>query len=267
MTIREWIRNREITSAPHFSVSQLQSAFPETSEQLVKNELYRLSSQGVIISVYKGFYVIVPVQYAAKGVIPPLYYIDQLMVCIDKPYYISLLNAAELLGVSHQAPQRFSVMTVLPKTSVSATKNATLLWVYRANIPESFLLTKNSETGIVRYSNPELTAVDLVQYSQYIGGLSRAGTVLSELVELTDFKGKVKDLLQFTTFATMQRLGYILEEVLEEVEQANVIYSELRSIGKKLTYSPLSTQHNEAECGVNKKWKININVEIEIDEV
>lgn len=267
MTIKEWIRNREITSSPHFNVAEVQSAFSQSSEQIIKNELYRLSSQGVITSTYKGFYVIIPVQYAAKGVVPPLYYIDQLMTYIGKPYYISLLNAAELLGVSHQAPQQFYVMTVPPIAKVSNAKNGTLAWVHRSEIPEIFLLTKNSETGTIRYSNAELTAVDLIQYSQYIGGLSRAATLLSELVELTDFRGKIEDIAKFTTIATLQRLGYILEEILFESEQAETVYSELMALGKRITFKPLSSQIKNNSSERNGKWKIDINTDIEIDEL
>lgn len=106
---------------------------------------------------------------------------------MDKPYYISLLNAAELLGSAHQRPQRFSVTTILPKSSVSPTKNNLLVWNYRNKMPSEFLLTRNSETGTIYYSNAELTAVDLVQYEQHIGGLSRAATILEELSELIDF--------------------------------------------------------------------------------
>ena len=267
MTIKDWIRNKEITSSPHFSVVEVQAAFPQTSEQLIKNELYRLSSQGVITSTYKGFYVIIPVQYAAKGIVPPLYYIDQLMTHLSKPYYISLLNAAELLGVSHQAPQQFYVMTIPPKAKVSNNKNGILVWVHRTEIPEKFLLTKNSETGIVRYSNAELTTVDLIQYSQYIGGLSRAATLLSELVEFTDFRGKIEELAKFTTITTLQRLGYILEEVLFESEQAEIVYSELVALGKRITFKPLSSQIENDSRNRNGKWKININTEIEVDDV
>ena len=79
MTIRDWIKEKEIGGSSHFSVEELQLAFPKMGYELIRNELYRLSSQKVVTSVYKGFYVIIPVQYASKGVIPPLYYVDQLM--------------------------------------------------------------------------------------------------------------------------------------------------------------------------------------------
>ena len=150
MTIREWVREHEINGYPTFIVDDVRHDFPDYSEQVIKNELFRLSSQGIITPVYRGFYVIIPPQYAAKGVVPPLYYIDRLMAFLDKPYYISLLSAASLLGASHQRPQKFSVTTVFPKSSVSTAKNSLLVWSYRKEIPTDFLLTKNSETGIIR---------------------------------------------------------------------------------------------------------------------
>lgn len=111
MTIRDWIKEKEIGGSSHFSVEELQLTFPKMGYELIRNELYRLSSQKVVTSVYKGFYVIIPVQYASKGVIPPLYYVDQLMSYVNKPYYISLLSAAEILGAAHQRPQRFYLTT------------------------------------------------------------------------------------------------------------------------------------------------------------
>ena len=104
-TIREWIRYREISGFPTFSVEEIRLTFPNYSEQVIKNELFRLSSQGILYPAYKGFYVIIPPQYAAKRIVPPTYYIDQLMAYLNKPYYISLLNAAEILGAAHQRPQ------------------------------------------------------------------------------------------------------------------------------------------------------------------
>ncbi len=266
MTVREWIRDNEVRGCVTFDVERAIKSFPHLSEQVVRNELYRLAAQGIISTVYNGFYVIVPVQYAAKCVVPPIYYIDQLMGYIKKPYYISLLNAAELLGYAHQRPQTLSVTTILPKATTSKDKNATLNWIFRKEIPEQFLLTKNSETSEIRYSNAELTAVDIVQYASHIGGLSRVATLLSELTETIDFEDKIEDLLQFTTTTTLQRLGYILECILEEEEQAEVIYRQLTTLEKRLVYVPLSTQ-KERSGEKNKRWKIDVNTDIEVDDV
>ena len=59
MTIREWIKNREISGIQTFSYDELISSFENYSEQIVKNELYRLSTQKMIFPVYKSFYAII----------------------------------------------------------------------------------------------------------------------------------------------------------------------------------------------------------------
>lgn len=267
MTIREWIRNREINGLTTFTFENVLDNYPLLSEQVVKNELFRLSTQKITASVYRGFYVIIPPQYAAKGIVPPLYYIDSLMSYLHKPYYISLLSAAELLGAAHQRPQRFSVTTVYPKPSVSPAKNNLLAWSYRKEVPTEFLLMKNSETGVIQYSNAELTALDLVQYEQYVGGLSRVATILEELSERIDFKNAAQSLFNYTTLAAIQRLGYILDEVLQQSEIADILHNELTAYSKRLRYVPLSTRHANSTSVRNKRWKISVNLDIEIDEL
>ena len=252
MTIREWIRDREIGGFPTFSVDDVRQTFPDYSEQVIKNELFRLSKQGILCPVYKGFYVIIPPQYAAKRMVPPIYYIDQLMSYLNKPYYICLLNAAEILGAAHQRPQKFSVMTVFPKSSVSSSKNNSLVWGYRKEIPSDFLLFKNSETGVIYYSNAELTAIDIVHYEQYIGGLSRAATILDELAEKLDFRKASDNLFNYTSIATIQRLGYILDDILEQKEIAEVLHSELLTYVKRFRYIPLSTHKTDDNAEVEQ---------------
>lgn len=267
MTIREWIRDRERGGFPTFSVEAVRQAFPHCSEQAIKNDLFRLSSQGIVYPVYKGFYAIMPPHYAAKRMIPPVYYVAQLMTFLGKPYYVSLLNAAEMHGAAHQRPQKFSIMTIYPKSSVSPAKNNALAWVYRKEIPTGFLLSKNSETGTVYYSNAELTAIDIVQYGQYIGGLSRAATVLEELAEKLDFNGAARKLFAFTSVATVQRLGYILDEVLAEKKIADVLHAELASAAARFKYIPLDTRKTVAGAGKNSRWKVIANTSIEVDEI
>ena len=267
LSLNEWIRYLEVHGVNTFSFEKVRETFPNASDQSLFNSLYRQTVKKRIVSVYKGFYIIIPPHYAAKGVVAPMYYIDQLMEYIGKPYYISLLNAAELFGAAHQRSQRFSVMTIYPSANVSKAKNNILEWVYRKDIPEKFLQVKNSETGTIRFSNPELTAIDLIQYEKYIGGLSRAATVLEELTEQTDFSKVSKELLDYTSVATIQRLGFILEHILEQDQQADILYEQLRIYGKRLNYVPLSTRSKNKTTEKNTRWKIFINTEIETDDL
>ncbi len=265
--LTEWIKSLETKGTNTFSVEMIRDKFPDIPEQNIKNSLYRFTSKNRIVSVYKGFYVIIPPHYAARGIVPPTYYIDQLMQYIGKPYYISLLSAAEFFGAAHQRSQRFFVTTILPSTNVSKAKNRLLNWLFRKDIPEEFLLQKNSETGTIRFSNAELTAIDLVQYENAVGGLSRVATVLNELCEQCDFSKVNNELLKFTSVSSVQRLGYILENVLEQKEQADVLYEKLVAYGKRLNYIVLSTRSNKETTLRDSRWKLNINTEIETDDI
>lgn len=73
MTIRKWIRKCEIAGRTTFAIDDVRKTFPKTSDSVISSELSRLSSQGLIQLVYKGFYTVVPIQYQARGVVPPLF--------------------------------------------------------------------------------------------------------------------------------------------------------------------------------------------------
>ena len=267
MTLQKWIKDRAIHGFPTFSIEDVRETGMYSSEQIIQNELYRLSSNKTIASVYRGFYVIIPVQYVLRGSVPATYYIDQLMAYLSKPYYVCMLSAAELLGAAHQRPQQFSVMTTFPKRRVVSTRNVIIDWFYREGLPEDALITKNTETGTIRISNPLLTAADLVQYQQHVGGLSRVATILEELSEQINIKSQFASLASFVKKVTWQRLGYILEHVVEENELADELYEQIRNLPGSLMYMPLSTSAEDNTSERNSRWKININVQIEKDDL
>ena len=121
MSIEEWIRNREQHGQVTFSVAEVREAFPTHSPKGLKTELSRTVKRGRIIAVYRGFYVIIPVQYQLKHIVPPQFYLDALMQHIGKPYYVCLLSAATLYAAAHQRPMQYQVMTVIPRISMSRT--------------------------------------------------------------------------------------------------------------------------------------------------
>lgn len=200
MTLQKWIKDRAIHGYPTFSIEDVRGAGMYSSEQIMKNELNRLCSNKTIVNVYRGFYVIIPVHYVLRGSVPATYYIDQLMAYLGKPYYVCMLSAAELLGVAHQRPQQFSVMTTYPRRQLVTTRNVTTDWFYRETLPEDALVLKNTETGTIRISNSLLTAADLVQNQQHVGGLSRVATILEELTEQIDIDSQLPALIPFVKF-------------------------------------------------------------------
>lgn len=263
--MNEWIRNREIRGLVTFSMDDVRAAFPEVAGTTLATAIQRAIKSGRIQNVRNGFYVIVPPQYALKGVIPPSYYIDALMEWLGKPYYVCLLSAANLFGAGHQRAMQTQVMTVAPKSRVSERKSL-IQWNYRQRIPENLLLQTNTEAGVMKYSSAELTAVDLVQFADHVGGYQRVATVLAELAESMQIE-KMYDVLPFTSAATIQRLGYLLEYVLEENGKSDMLFELL--IGNKKNPQPVMMRNDAQrrdDCPQNR-WRVNMNVDIEIDEL
>lgn len=267
MTLQKWIKDRAIHGYPTFSIEDVRESGMYSSEQIMKNELNRLCSNKTIVNVYRGFYVIIPVHYVLRGSVPATYYIDQLMTYLSKPYYVCMLSAAELLGVAHQRPQQFSVMTTYPRRQLVTTRNVTTDWFYRDTLPEDALVIKNTETGTIRISNSLLTAADLVQNQQHVGGLSRVATILEELTEQIDIDSQLPALIPFVKTVTWQRLGYILENVIEDRVTADKLFEQLCASSARMVYKPLSTSAEDNPSSRDRRWKININVEIETDDI
>ena len=264
MNTNEWVNNRELHGQMTFSLLEISSEFSSVSPKGLKTEIARMVSRGRIQSVFRGFYVIVPVQYRLKGVIPPIYYIDELMQYLGRPYYVGLLSAAAMYGAGHQRAMQTQVVTIPPQLNVSG-RNVLIDWNYRATIPQNQLMTKNGEMGIIHYSSPELTAIDLIQFANHIGGYQRAATVLAELVENLDIQ-KIVAIVPYTTIPTIQRMGYILEYVLEEREKADELFSILKTKRHWNTVL-LNPQMPNMDDAPSNRWHINANTDIEIDEL
>ena len=92
--------------------------------------------------------------------------------------------------------------------------------------------------------------------------------MIEELTEQTVWTGAAeKGLLSPSTIATVQRLGYILENVLMNQSQADDLYQELKIVSPKLNRFRLSTRKNDDGAVLDKRWNIIVNTEIEIDDL
>lgn len=69
MTLHEWIYQREIRGQVTFSANEVYS-IPDMSASTAKTELARMVVRRRVQNVYKVFYVIIPPQYALKGIVP-----------------------------------------------------------------------------------------------------------------------------------------------------------------------------------------------------
>ncbi|MCK9502187.1 MAG: type IV toxin-antitoxin system AbiEi family antitoxin [Lascolabacillus sp.] len=265
MSLNDWIKEQEQRGITTFSFQQIRSVFHERSEKTLKTDINRLTLSKRIQNVYKGFYVIIPTQYQLKGVVPPIYYINELMEYLGKPYYVGLLSAAAIYGASHQRAMITQIVTIGPRPRTS-NKNKLLDWNYRQQIPIELIESRNAEMGRINYSSAELTAVDIIQFASNIGGYQRATTVLAELVDVIDMS-KIGSVLPYTTTTAMQRLGYLLEFILFEQDKSDILYNILKKRNRYFNAVLMSSEHPALDDAESNRWRVNMNIDIEVDEL
>lgn len=264
--IREWILDLPKKGEITFSLNEVNTHFPQMTENNKRVSPWRMVEAGKIQSVWKGFYLVIPVEYELKGSVPPIIYIDQLMAYLNRKYYIGLLNAAAFYGASHQQSQELTVITNKGNYRDKHKNGIKINFVGKKTIPQSYIQQKATKTGYINISSPELTAMDLIFYQHEIGGLSRAGTVLNELAEDLDFNRVESDFFSFFPSTTVQRLGYILDEILNYKEIAETLYKKGLRAGLSFRKTRLKPENGTNQSTHNKLWKLVINEEIEIDE-
>ena len=135
---------------------------------------------------------------------------------LKQPYYVGLLSAAEIHGAAHQRPQVFQVVTDVP-TRPLLVGRVRIEFHRNRNLRRVPVQREKTETGSMRVSTPEATALDLVRYVEASGFLDNVATVLIELAERIDPDRLAKTAAR-GQHPDAQRLGYLLERIgLEEV--------------------------------------------------
>ena len=267
MSVADWIEKQAPSGRYTFSKEDVRKEFSDMTPHAIDIAVQRSATKGRIFSPCRGFYVVVPEEYRLWKAVPQEVYLDRMMQFLDRSYYVSLLSAAERHGAAHQAPMGFQVMVEPPVLRDKERDGYAIRYAERRQIPMDYVERKEVPTGWLNVSSPELTAVDLIAYQDHVGGLTRAATVLEELALKLDFSRLDAAFLQVAPAPVFQRLGYLLDRVLEEECLAEDLLGLLKSGGLKTKAAPLRLGASAEGAQVDKKWKVLVNQEIEIDEL
>lgn len=180
------------------------SAFLDAASRLVR--------RGHIFSPRRGFYVIVPTRFLKWKAPPPNWYLDALMKWAGRTYYVGLLKAAEFHGAAHQAVMEYQVVLDRQWKPIRSGRSR-IAFYYRRDLDavETGVEPRKTESGMMRISSRDLTALDLIRYPKASGGLDHAATVLRELGPDLDPQ-RLTDLAPAFERSIIQRLGHILSE-------------------------------------------------------
>ena len=261
--LAKYIEDLQSDGKLYFSLDDLINNHPDHSKAALKLSLNRLSAKHMVLSIYKGFYLIIPPEYRSRKIIPPELFIDALFAYLKRSYYVGLLSAAAMHGAAHQQVMEYYIFIDKPAMRPTSVEGLKINYVVKNVIPEPGIEKRKTETGYINISNSELTAVDLIAYQNRIGGLNRAATVLYELSESMS-PAKLKEIFNNNIqLSVLQRLGYILEFVLNKNELAGVIKNYLS--GKKIFRIQLKPGSKKEGFAVNNDWKVIKNTKIETD--
>jgi hypothetical protein len=261
--LAKYIDDLQSSGKLYFSLDDVINEHPGRSKAALKLSLNRLSSKNKILSIYKSFYIIITPEYRSRKIIPPELFIDALFAYLKRHYYVGLLSAAAMHGATHQQVMEYYIIIDKPAIRPTSVEGLKINYVVKNVIPESGIEKRKTEAGYIDISNAELTAVDLIAYQHRIGGLNRATTVLYELSESMS-PAKLKKIFNNNIqLSVLQRLGYILEFVLNKNELAGVIKSYLSD--KKIYRIPLKPGYKKEGFAVNDDWKVIKNTKIETD--
>ncbi|OFY86667.1 MAG: hypothetical protein A3F72_15635 [Bacteroidetes bacterium RIFCSPLOWO2_12_FULL_35_15] len=259
----------ELQSEGRHSVSleELRKKFPKKSEAALKLNINRLIKKRSIVSVYRGYYLLIPPQYHRWGILPAVLFIDGLMKYLGRQYYVSLLSAAAQHGAAHQQPQEYFVIIPPPALKLTVKKGIKINFINKKKVDMRFVEKRKTETGYYNISSPEMTAADLVFYAKRVGWMSRVATVLAELSDEMKPESLNVSFVKAIGVATLQKLGYLLDEVLEKHELAEALYKAARKARISFSTIQLMRGAGRKKYAVSSKWKIIDNVQIEIDDL
>lgn len=260
MNISDYIESLQAQGRYTFATKEAEQTLI-ISKVALKSALHRMRQKRVLTDPVRGFQLILPPEYRKMGVMPPEYFIDELMHYLKAPYYVGLLSAAQFHGAGHQQPQQFQVVTNKSRSDIRCGQ-AHIVFVARKNIENIPTQIINTPYGTVRVSTPETTAMDLVTYPYRAVGIDHVATLLVELEE----KIKSERLFALTQIVKevtwKQRLGYLLDFLGKES-----LAAVLEKYLKEHRFQPCALEPGSStnEKPFNKKWGIIVNVDLEID--
>jgi hypothetical protein len=119
-----------------------------------------------------------------------------------------------------------------------------------------------TETGTMRVSTPEATALDLLRYVEAAGHLGNVATVLAELAEKIDAGLLAQAAKTEEELTTAQRLGHVLDHVGGS-EAAGYLAAWIEE--RRPRFVPLRPDRSVKRARKDDRWRLLVNEKIEAE--
>jgi hypothetical protein len=117
-----------------------------------------------------------------------------------------------LHGAGHQQPQEFQVVTDVQQRPAAAGRGR-MRFFRKLALSSVPVVEVRTETGSMRVSTPEATALDLLRYLDAAGQVNHVATVLADLAEAMDPDRLLDAARLEQNVPNAQRLGFLLDLV------------------------------------------------------
>lgn len=255
----EFIKDRIKAGRYTFTREEAGKAWGKTGAVL-SSALTQLKRDGWIYPLSRGFYLALDVQHQAKGVLDPVWFIDDWARYHGVLYYVGGLSAAMHHGAAHHRPMEFQVVTARQMRSIRHPK-LRMAFFFKKVINSNMWEQRKSPAGYFRLATPEMTAFDIVAYQRSCPSLDLAATVLVELGEVLLPDRLAALIKQGCAVSVLQRLGWLLD-LTGWREKTEMLHSALT--GNRSTWRPLDTRI-ESGGKRNLRWRIIENTDVQPD--
>jgi predicted transcriptional regulator of viral defense system len=253
---------------PRFISSQL-----NMSKSYATDILYTLAKKGVAVRIGRGLYLLVnpEVIYGRKSFVEdPLLIIDELMARIGRvDYYVAYASAAQVHGIAHQLPLSLTVAVTKRRNDVNAKGIKVHFVTVRKELAFGIEKKKYLMYREFRVSDLEKTILDCLERTDLSGGASDVARMISDSKENINWEKLAGYAHKFNNSALTQRLGYILDKLVESGEiviEPDIMLQLSKSVeGKAFAYPlepRLGRNTRRRSDKINRKWMIIENADV-----
>lgn len=198
------------------------------------------------------YYLVVPPEHVFRGGPPTTWWLDAYMAFRKRPYYVGLLSAAALRGSAHQAVQETQVLTDIPLPILEIGRLRVRFFTKKA-CAQTPVFQPSGMQSTLRVSTAEATAIDLIRYAPRIGGIKRAGDVIAGLLPVLSARRLKAALGQEVETATIQRLGWTLDQ-LEAHNLVAVVAEHLRACRLQPVFLETRRMRTQSAMNPDPDW-------------
>jgi predicted transcriptional regulator of viral defense system len=262
-SLREWALALPADGRFTFTTTEARTHQDWISAAGTAAALERAEADRIIASPVRGFHVVLPLEDRRTGIPSWRLFLDPLMTHLGLPYYVGLLTAASIHGVSAQAAQRVQVVVPRQRRQIRFGRLA-VDFVVRRTAAQAPVELVTTPSGRIRVATREVVGLDVVRYPTRAGGWDNVLTVIEGLAPEMRRSGIRSALALEPATSDLQRLGHLLDRVGAS-DVAGVLAAELRR--RRVGWVPLAPGEESGVGGSERdaRWRVIVNIEPRAD--